>query len=175
MLTIGDPFPHFYLRAVVSCEPGKESATISNETYRGKWQVVFFYPKDATSICASEVIAFGQAGKDFESRGAQLLSVSLDSVDVHLAWRKQPELANLSFPMISDNRHELSDALGILAKDQRVALRATFIVDPRGIIRHVSVNEVMIGRNTDEVLRILDALQTGGPTLCNWHRGTPTP
>ena len=107
--------------------------------------------------------------------GAQLFGASIDTQYVHLAWRREEQtLRKLPFPMLADTKRELSSALGILHEGKGVALRATFIVDPKGIIRHASVNDLSVGRNVDEVLRILDALQTGGLTGCNWRKGDPT-
>src|SRR5690606_12157676 len=101
--------------------------------------------------------------------------VSTDSEYVHLAWRNtHPDLADLPFPMVSDIKRELSSALGILDRNEGVALRATFIVDPQGIIRFVTVNDLSVGRNPQEVLRVLDALQTDELCPCNWQRGEAT-
>ncbi|HAU29284.1 MAG TPA: alkyl hydroperoxide reductase [Rhodospirillaceae bacterium] len=175
MLTVGDKFPAFSLKAVVSREPGGEFTTITNETHAGKWLIVFFWPKDFTFVCPTEIASFGEKMQECENGNTQILGVSTDSEYVHLAWRTHdPNLADLPFPMLSDIKHELSATLGILDKDEGVALRATFIVDPKGIIRHVSVNDLETGRNTDEVMRLLEALQTGKLTPCNWKPGTAT-
>ncbi|MCC6129154.1 MAG: peroxiredoxin [Acidobacteria bacterium] len=175
MLTVGDTFPQFKLQSVVSLEKGKEFKEITDQTYAGKWKVVFFWPMDFTFICPTEIAEFGKKNSDFADRDAQVLGASTDTHFVHLAWRKNhPELMNLPFPMLADTKHELSTALGILHKTDGVALRATFIVDPEGIIRHVSVNDLSVGRNVDEVLRVLDALQTDELCPCNWKKGEPT-
>ncbi|MCG3193935.1 MAG: peroxiredoxin [Thermoanaerobaculia bacterium] len=175
MLTVGDTFPPFKLQSVVSLEKGKEFKEITDQTYAGKWKVVFFWPMDFTFICPTEIAEFGKKNSDFADRDAQVLGASTDTHFVHLAWRKNhPELMNLPFPMLADTKHELSTALGILHKTDGVALRATFIVDPEGIIRHVSVNDLSVGRNVDEVLRVLDALQTDELCPCNWKKGEPT-
>ncbi|MBS1121172.1 MAG: ahpC [Deltaproteobacteria bacterium] len=175
MLTIGDQFPSFAAKAVVALQPGKEFADLTDTSYAGKWKVYFFWPKDFTFVCPTEIAAFGQLNRDFEDRGAQLLGVSIDSEFVHLAWRNQhPDLKDLPFPMIADLKRELSGALGILDKHEGVALRATFIVDPQDTIRFVSVNDLSVGRNPAEVLRVLDALQTDELCPCNWHKGEQT-
>lgn len=175
MLTVGDKFPEFELEAVVGLEVGEEFRKISNETFKDRWRVLFFWPMDFTFVCPTEIAAFGDRNADFRERGAQLLGASIDTQYVHLAWRRaEPMLRNLPFPMLADTKRELSSALGVLHPSKGVALRATFIVDPNGVIRHASVNDLSVGRSVDEVLRILDALQTGGLTACNWKKGDPT-
>ncbi|MGZ3460925.1 MAG: peroxiredoxin [Archangium sp.] len=175
MLTVGDKRPAFNLTSVVSLEKGKEFKELTQDTYKGKWQVLFFWPKDFTFICPTEIAEFGKRNKDFQDRNAQVLGVSTDSEYVHHAWRTHhPDLKNLPFPMLADIKRELSNGLGILHKDAGVALRATFIVDPQGIIRHVSVNDLSVGRNVSEVLRTLDAFQTDELCPCNWQKGEET-
>src|SRR6187397_2789524 len=132
MLTIGDKFPQFNLTAAVSLEKGKEFAEINNDTYKGKWKVVFFWPMDFTFICPTEIAEFGRRERDFADRDAQVLGVSTDTHYVHLAWRKShPDLKELPYPMLADIKHELSNELGVLHKQDGVALRATFVVDPQ--------------------------------------------
>jgi len=175
MLTVGDKLPAFNVKAVVSLEKGKEFSQVDNNTYKGKWLVLFFWPKDFTFICPTEIAEFGKKDKDFKDRDAQILGVSTDSEFVHHAWRTHhPDLKNLAFPMLADIKRELSTSLGVLHKEEGVALRATFIVDPEGIIRHVSVNDLSVGRNVSEVLRTLDAFQTDELCPCNWQKGEET-
>lgn len=175
MLTIGDKFPEFNLKAAVSLEKGKEFADISNKSYEGKWKVFFAWPMDFTFICPTEIAEFGKRNKDFQDRDAQVLGFSIDTEFVHLAWRKNhDDLRNLPFPMLADTKRELSSALGILHKEAGVALRATFIVDPQGIIRWASVNDLSVGRSVPEVLRTLDGLQTDELCPCNWEKGQAT-
>ncbi|WP_419903817.1 peroxiredoxin [Kiloniella sp.] len=172
MLTIGDKFPEFALTGVVSNSPVNGFVEISDKSYEGKWKVVFFWPKDFTFICPTEIAAFGALNEEFEDRDAQILGVSTDSDFVHMAWRKDHEdLNDLPFPMVSDIKRELCEGLGILDADAGVALRATFVVDPDGIIQHVGVNGLNVGRNPQETLRILDALQTDELCPCNWNKG----
>ena len=112
---------------------------------------------------------------EFADRDAQVLGGSTDSQFVHRAWRlDHNELRDLPFPMLADVKQELSSALGILDRDAGVCQRATFIVDPDGVIRFVSVNDLSVGRNPEEVLRVLDALQTDELCPCNWHKGEET-
>lgn len=143
MLTVGDKFPNFKLKGVVGLEKGKEFAEIDNRSYAGKWQVVFFWPMDFTFICPTEIAEFGKRNRDFADRDAQVLGVSTDTQFVHLAWRNNhADLKELPYPMLADTKRELSAALGILHKEDGVALRATFIVDPEGTIRWVNVNDL---------------------------------
>jgi alkyl hydroperoxide reductase subunit AhpC len=175
MLTVGDRLPAFKLQAVVGMENGREFQVITQESDPGKWKVVFFWPMDFTFICPTEIAEFGKRNNDFADRDAQVLGVSTDTQYVHLAWRKShPDLKSLPYPMLADTKRELSTALGVLHKYDGVALRATFIVDPEGVIRHASVNDLSVGRNVDEVLRVLDALQTDELCPCNWRKGEPT-
>jgi peroxiredoxin (alkyl hydroperoxide reductase subunit C) len=175
MLTIGDKVPAFDLESVVSIEQGKEFLRLNQGSYAGKWLVLFAWPMDFTFICPTEIAEFGRRNGDFLDRDAQILGLSTDSHFVHLAWRKQhPDLKALPFPMLADTKRELTQSLGILHKQDGVALRATFIVDPEGVIRWVSVNDLSVGRNVDEVLRTLDALQTDELCPCNWKKGDPT-
>ena len=172
MLTVGDKFPAFDLKAIVSIDPKKAFGQINQASDEGKWKVVFFWPKDFTFVCPTEIAAFGKLNGEFNDRDAVVYGVSIDSEYVHLAWRQNhADLENLPFPMLSDLKRELSQALGILDKTEGVALRATFIVDPQGIIRFVSVNDLSVGRNPQEVLRVLDALQTDELCPCNWQKG----
>ncbi len=175
MLTIGDKFPSFNLKAAVSLEKGKEFAEINSDSYPGKWKVVFFWPMDFTFICPTEIAEFGKRNRDFADRDAQVLGGSTDSHYVHLAWRNShADLKDLPFPMLADIKRELTSELGILHKQAGVALRATFIVDPEGIIRWVSVNDLSVGRNVDDTLRVLDGLQSGELCPCNWEKGEET-
>ena len=172
MLTIGDDLPPFDLKAVVSADPHMAFTQISNTSDPGKWKVLFFWPKDFTFVCPTELAAFGELQEAFAERGAVLYGLSTDNEYVHLAWRQShADLKNLPFPMLADIKRELSQALGILDKQEGVCLRATFLVDPQGVIRFASVNDLSVGRNPSEVLRVLDALQTGQLCPCNWQKG----
>jgi alkyl hydroperoxide reductase subunit AhpC len=175
MLTVGEKFPAFELTAVVDLDPKKAFETITEKSYEGKWKVYFFWPKDFTFVCPTEIAAFGKVNQEFADRDAQILGGSTDSEYVHLAWRNNhPDLKSLPFPMLSDIKRELSKQLGILDLKAGVCLRATFIVDPENTIRFVYVNDLSVGRNPQEVLRVLDALQTDELCPCNWHKGEET-
>ncbi len=165
MLTVGDKFPEFELTACVSLEKGKEFEQLNHKSYEGKWLVVFAWPKDFTFVCPTEIAAFGKLNGEFADRDAQVLGVSTDSEYVHHAWRvHHDDLRDLPFPMVADIKRELSQELGILDKTEGVALRATFIVDPEGIIRWSAAYDPSIDRNVAEIVRMLDALQTAKPS-----------
>jgi peroxiredoxin (alkyl hydroperoxide reductase subunit C) len=175
MLGIGEKFPSYALTGVVNSDPAKAFKSIDSASQAGKWQIVFFWPKDFTFVCPTEIAAFGKLYQEFQDRGAEVLGVSIDSEYVHLAWRRdREELAALPFPMLSDIKRELCGALGILDAEAGVAQRATYIVDPEGVIRFVYVTDLSVGRNPAEVLRVLDALQTDELCPCNWQRGQDT-
>ena len=175
MLTVGDRVPLFKLLAVTSTEPGKEFTELTNESFPGKWKVLFLWPMDFTFVCPTEIAEFGRLCEAFADRDAQVLGASTDTHWVHLAWRRShPDLAELPYPMLADTKRELSSALGVLHKQDGVPLRATFVIDPEGVIRHASVNDLSVGRNVDELLRVLDALQTDELCPCNWKKGDPT-
>jgi peroxiredoxin (alkyl hydroperoxide reductase subunit C) len=175
MKTVGDSFPSFRLQATVSREPGQEFQEITEQSYAGKWLVVFSWPLDFTFVCPTEIAEFGRRDAEFRDRDAQVLGLSLDSQFVHLAWRQQhKDLRDLPFPMLADVKRELCTQLGILHPAEGIPLRATFIVDPQGTIQFVSVHGLDVGRSVDEVLRTLDALQTGELCPCNWKKGDKT-
>lgn len=181
MLTVGDQFPSFSLSAVAAGQEGLTEGqkanfkTISNKDDSGKWKLFFFWPMDFTFICPTEIVAFSDLAKDFADRNTAVYGLSIDSAFVHLNWRLHNEsLKDLKIPMLADNKRELSSALGIIHYEAGVDLRATYIVDPKGIIRHVSANDLSVGRNPDEYIRIIDAFQSDALCPCNWKKGEPT-
>jgi lipoyl-dependent peroxiredoxin subunit C len=175
MLGVGQTFPSFTLTATVTREKNNAFQIITENDYSGMWKIYFFWPKDFTFVCPTEIAAFGKLDKQFKERDAQILGGSTDSEFVHLAWRNNHEdLRDLPFPMLADIKRELTTALGILDPKEGVAQRATYVVDPDGIIRFVSVNDLAVGRNPEEVLRVLDALQTDELCPCNWQKGEET-
>lgn len=174
MLTVGQKFPAFQMKGVVSPDLKTAFVDIDEKTYKG-WKIYFFWPKDFTFICPTEMVEFGKLDKEFKDRDAQVLGVSTDSEFVHHAWRTHnKDIANLPYPLLADVKRDLSLACGILHEDEGVALRATFIVDADNIIRHVSVNDLSVGRNPAEILRLLDAFQCGELCPVNWEKGQPT-
>lgn len=175
MLKIGNQFPDFNLTAVTGSDHSKDFHKVSLENYTGKWKVIFFWPKDFTFVCPTEIVGFGKLDSEFSDRDAVLIGASTDSEFVHAAWRKDHnDLRSLSFPWLSDIKKELSIELGILDENAGVANRATFIVDPENIIRYVEMTDLSVGRNPQETLRILDALQTDELCPCNWNKGEAT-
>lgn len=173
MIKVGESFPKFKMTAVVSNEIDEAFQEVSSDDFAHKWMIIFFWPKDFTFVCPTEILAFDALIPEFEKRGASLLGGSIDSEFVHLAWRRST-LDSIKFPMFSDIKRELTTALGIIDDENGVAQRATFIIDPDGITRFVMVTDLSVGRNPDEVLRILDALQNGGLCPCKWNKGDET-
>jgi alkyl hydroperoxide reductase subunit AhpC len=177
ILPLGAAFPDFNKKTVVSIEEGKEFSTLSLADLKDgdKWTVMFWWPKDFTFVCPTEIAEFNNSFSDFRDRDTQLIGASTDSEFVHLAWRKNHEdLKGLRFPMLADTSKSLAEELGILEVEEKIAYRATFIVDPQGIVRWVSVNDLSVGRNVKEVIRVLDALQTDELCPCNWQKGEAT-
>jgi peroxiredoxin (alkyl hydroperoxide reductase subunit C) len=179
MLTVGDKFPEFNLKAVKAGPEGlnlKTSFTdITDKDAQGKWKIVFFWPKDFTFVCPTEIVAYAKMASDFADRDTVLYGVSTDSEFVHMNWRlNHADLRDLDMPMLADIKRELATSCGILDKNEGVALRATFIVDPQSIVRHVTVNDLSVGRNPAETLRVLDALQSDELCPCNWQAGEET-
>lgn len=175
MLGIGDKLPEFKVQATVSTDINTAFQDVDNNTYKGKWLVLFFYPKDFTFVCPTEIAEFGKLNGEFADRDTQVLGASVDSEFVHLAWRKDhDDLRDLPFPLLADYKRELSNALGIIDEEGGFSQRATYIIDPEGTIRFVYVTDSKVGRNPDEVLRVLDALQTDELCACNWEKGTDT-
>lgn len=148
---------------------------ITQDSFKGKWKILYFYPKDFTFVCPTEIVGFAKLAADFEERDAVLLAGSGDNEHVKLGWRRDhKDLNRLNHWMFADVRGELIDQLGIRDLQEGVALRATFIVDPDNVIQHVSVNNLNVGRSPDEVLRILDGLQTDELCPCNRAVGSST-
>ena len=177
VLSVGSQFPAFKKKAVVSIEKGKEFTELTNEyaTASGKWTVMFWWPKDFTFVCPTEIAEFNKNYGEFRDRETRLIGASTDSEFVHAAWRRDhDDLRDLKFPMLADTSKSLAEDLGILEPTEKIAYRATFIVDPTGIIRWVSVNDLSVGRNVKEVLRVLDGLQTDELCPCNWEKGQET-
>ncbi|MBX9599168.1 MAG: peroxiredoxin [Burkholderiales bacterium] len=174
MLSVGNKFPEFKLTAVNGTS-AESFSQASLETYAGKWKIIFFWPKDFTFVCPTEIAGFGKLEGAFNDRDAVLIGASTDSDFVHAAWRgSHADLKPLTFPWLADIKKDLSNALGILNAEAGVANRATFIVDQDNIIRYAEMTDMSVGRNPDETLRILDALQTDELCPCNWHKGDAT-
>jgi len=172
MLTVGDKLPTLIVpvQQGTAALPAGETLDLGNAN--GRWKILFYWPKDFTFVCPTEIVGYGELKQDFADRDADLIGASTDTAHVHFAWRKSDEqLANADFPWVADNKKELAEALGIIAPEEGVAYRATFIVDPDNEIQHVTVNGLNVGRNPAETLRVLDALQTDELCPCNWSEG----
>jgi lipoyl-dependent peroxiredoxin subunit C len=177
MLQIGEKFPDFSLTATISTDKDEAKAfkIVTQDSYAGKWKLYFFWPKDFTFVCPTEIAAFGKLNREFLDRDCQILGASTDNEYVHAAWRRHhADLKDLPFPMLSDIKRDLSGELGILDEKAGVAQRATFLVDPDNVIRFIYVTDLSVGRNPQEVLRVLDALQTDELCPCNWQKGDAT-
>lgn len=176
-LSIKDKLPNFLKKAVISTDGRDEIITIDNKylTDKGTWTVLFWWPKDFTFVCPTEIIEFDNRSAEFEKQNATVVGASTDSEYVHMGWRQShPGLAKLSIALIADTSKSLAEAMGILDKEEKVANRATYIIDPEGIIQWLSIYPMNVGRNVDEVLRILHALQTEELTACGWTAGEET-
>lgn len=178
MITVGSKFPSYKKTACVSLDKGAEFHEISSDDLvndNNRWTVMFWWPKDFTFVCPTEIAEFNNNYDEFDDRDTTLIGASTDSEFVHLAWRNNhDDLRDLKFPMLADTSKSLAEELGILEKNEKIAYRATFIIDPQGIIRWVSVNDLNVGRNVKEVIRVLDALQTDELCPCNWEKGEET-
>lgn len=174
MIVPGTKIQDFKVPACVSVEKGKEFKDVSNKDFPGKWLVLYTYPKDFTFVCPTEIVDFDKKVKAFEERDAVVLGGSTDNEHSHLAWRKDHEdLRGLRHALLFFSP-SLAANLGIMHPGAGVALRATIIVDPEGIVRYASANDLSVGRNVDEVLRVLDGLQTDELCPCNWKKGDET-
>jgi peroxiredoxin (alkyl hydroperoxide reductase subunit C) len=166
MLTVGQSLPDFTGEALL---PNGEFGTIKLADYKGKWVVLFFYPLDFTFVCPTEIQGFNKLHSAFADTGAVVLGASVDSVHCHKAWTEHG-LGKLTFPLIGDLTRALSQGCGVLSPEG-FAHRATFIANPEGIIESATINSSNVGRSTEETLRLLQALQAGGLTPCDWQPG----
>lgn len=174
MLGVGDMMPEFEITGVkpkfMMPEENGESAfeKITQDSFEGKWKVFYFYPKDFTFVCPTEIVEFAKLNEEFEDRDCVVMGGSSDNEFCKLAWRREHnDLNNLDQWGFADTTGMLIDGLGIRDYDEGVCLRATYVVDPHNVIQHVSVNSLSVGRNPKEILRILDALQTDELCPCN--------
>jgi alkyl hydroperoxide reductase subunit AhpC len=168
LLRIGDQAPDFKVRGIVGGQVGDYSPA----SFKSKWLVLFFYPADFTFICPTEVTGFSKLAQDFAAEGAAVLGVSVDSIDSHRSWAE--ELGGLNYPLLSDEEKTLSRAYGVLDEKEGVALRATFIINPAGVICYQVVSHVNVGRSVEETLRVLKALRTERLCPSDWKPGEAT-
>ena len=175
---VQQPAPAFEAQAVM---PDGSFKQVKLEDYKGKCVVLFFYPLDFTFVCPTEIIAFSDAVSEFESRGVQLLSCSIDSHFTHLAWRERPReqggLGDIKYPMLADLNKKIAEDYGVLLPGG-IALRGLFLIDAKGTVRHQVINDLPLGRSVDEALRMVDALQyfeaNGEVCPANWKKGELT-
>ena len=167
--------PNFVATAVLADNSFEE---IKLTNYRGKYVVLFFYPLDFTFVCPSEILAFNRKVQEFNKKNCELIGVSVDSHFTHLAWKETETskggIGNIQYPLVSDIKKDIARAYGVL-HDDSVALRGLFLIDTKGVVRHAVVNDLPLGRNVDEALRMLDALQFteehGEVCPANWREG----
>ena len=175
---VGQPAPDFEVMAYDRQFDGNEEKMFPEvrlSDYRGRWVCLFFYPLDFTFVCPTEIVAFNTALGDFEDRDCALLTASTDSVYSHKGWcDSHADLKNMKYPMLADTGHVLSRSFGVLDEDKGIAYRGIFLIDPSGIVRWLAIHDLGVGRNVDEVLRVLDALQTDKLCPCNWKKGQET-
>lgn len=167
-LQVGSPAPKFRAEAYFD----EKFSHVALDDYRGKWVALFFYPLDFTFICPTEIQEFNKHAEAFKKENCEVLGISVDSVYSHQAWAK--DLGKLHFPLLSDMTKEISDRYGVLLEDKGIALRGTFIIDPEGILRAITVHDLPIGRSVSETLRVLHACQTGDLCPVGWEKGKPT-
>lgn len=178
-IRVGQQAPDFTATAVVD----QEFKTIKLSDYRGKYVVLFFYPLDFTFVCPTEITAFSDSYEKFSKLNTEVLGVSVDSEFSHLAWiqtdRKSGGLGDLNYPLVSDIKKEISSAYNVLDPEAGIALRGLFIIDKDGVIQHATINNLAFGRNVEETLRILQAIQhvqTHPDEVCpaGWQPGAKT-
>ena len=168
MIRIGEPAPDFTLQGVFK----GQVSDYSLRDYRGRWVVFFFYPADFTFICPTEVTGFSRLAEEFRSESAEILGVSVDSVESHRSWAE--ELGGVSYPLLSDDKKEVSRAYGVLDPEEEISFRATFIISPAAVTSYVVVSHTNVGRSVEETLRVLRALRTERLCPSDWKPGDPT-
>ena len=168
MPMISQPAPQFTTQAVVD---GGDFKEVSLSSYRGKYVVLFFYPLDFTFVCPTEITQFRDSLKAFQSAGAEVLGCSIDSVHSHKRWLKD-DLGNLGYPLLSDVTKQISRDYGVLLSDKGIATRGTFIIDPEGIVQYMALHNTKVGRDANEILRVLQGLKSGELCGAGWKPGT---
>ena len=176
-IQIGQKAPNFEVQAYDRTKDGtdKQFRKVSLDDYRGKWVCLFFYPLDFTFVCPTEIVSFNKSLGEFEDRNCILLTASTDSVYSHKGWcDSHADLKGLKYPMLADTTHKLARDYGVLKEDAGIAYRGVFLIDPNGVVRWFAIHDLPVGRNVDEVIRVLDALQTDKLCPCNWKPGEKT-
>ena len=168
-LKVGSLAPDFKAKAYVA----GQFKDVGLKDYHGKWVCLFFYPLDFTFVCPTEIRAFAAKEGDFREMGCQILGCSTDSEYSHKAWFEK-DLPEVKYPVLADTAHAISRDYGVLMEDKGIALRGTYLIDPKGTLQWMSVNALGTGRSVDEVLRTLQALNTGELCGAEWKPGKPT-
>jgi len=173
---VGQPAPDFDMASTKNIEKLNENVKLVD--YKGRWLVLLFYPLDFTFVCPTELTAFSDRYEDFEGIGADIIGVSTDSVYSHRAWLQTPRdkggVADLKYPLAADSTKTVARDYGVLIEDRGVALRGLFVIDPEGTLRYKVIHDLNIGRSTEETLRVIQALQTGGLCQAEWKPGQET-
>lgn len=174
---VGKQAPRFEMDAVM---PNKEFGKVNLEEImkEDKWTVLFFYPEDFTFVCPTEITAMSDRYDEFEDLDAEVIGVSCDTIHTHKAWintsRDDNGLGELQYPLAADHNHQVARDYGVLIEEEGVALRGLFIINPEGELQYQTFFHNNIGRDVDETLRVLQALQTGGLCPANWKPGQAT-
>jgi alkyl hydroperoxide reductase subunit AhpC len=171
MLKIGHKAPEFTMDGV---KGNGDFSKFSLSDFKGKWTVLFFYPLDFTFVCPTEILEFSKAHGEFAAANAVVLGCSIDSKFSHQQWIKKGGLGELTFPLLSDIKHDVARAYGAYIDEAGIATRATFIIDPEGTLKYACYHNTDVGRSVDETLRVLQALQTGERCPANWKKGQQT-
>ena len=173
---VGQPAPDFEMASTKNIEKLNENVKLGD--YKGKWLVLLFYPLDFTFVCPTELTAFSDRYEDFQGINTEIIGVSTDSVYSHRAWLQTPRdkggVEALKYPLAADSTKSVSRDYGVLLEDRGVALRGLFVIDPEGVLRYKVVHDLNIGRSTEETLRVIQALQTGGLCQAEWKPGQET-
>lgn len=176
--TVREPAPEFGGKAVIS----GSIKEISSKDYEGKYVLLLFYPMDFTFVCPTEIISFSDRHKEFEALNAQVIAISCDSEFSHLAWvnteRKKGGLGAMNIPVLADKTMEIARDYGVLIEEMGVSLRGLFLIDPKGVLRHATINDLPVGRSVDEALRVVEAFkysdENGDVIPCGWTPGKAT-
>jgi alkyl hydroperoxide reductase subunit AhpC len=173
LLGLGERFPEFSMQASVSAEPGSEFRIVDSHSLEGKWAAIFFWPLDFTFVCPTEIRGFQDHLKEFADDAIDVIGVSTDSFYSHKAWfaDRQTFPSEITHPVLADTNHSISRAFGVLKEDAGIAYRASVVVDDKGVIRAYHVNDTSVGRSPREVLRTVQALQSGGLCAADWKKG----
>lgn len=173
---VGHAAPDFNMPSTKNIEQLNENVKLAD--YKGRWLVLLFYPLDFTFVCPTELTAFSDRYEEFQGIGADIVGVSIDSVYTHRAWLRTPRdkggIEGLVYPLGSDMTKQVSSDYGVLIDEKGIALRGLFIIDPEGVLRYAVIHDLNIGRSTDETLRVIQALQTGGLCQAEWRPGQKT-